>query len=197
MCGWKSKKSNRDPPQLHWTVRYLNLATSSNIWLWLSLEICVGLLTFSTSAEKPEVLGMIYRMVSTNTSNSSTISKLYVALVRPHLEYATQVWNPHLTKDINCLEKDQKFALRICSKNYHEPCQNLLEHTNYHHFKTGGCFCVYVLRTTALGPPMTGPCLVGAGPSPVLTGLSPPMIGPGPVGTGPSPVLTEQRLNLV
>ena len=133
---------------------------------------------------------MIYRMVSTNTSNSSTISKLYVALVRPHLEYATQVWNPHLTKDINCLEKDQKFALRICSKNYHEPCQNLLEHTNYHHFKPGGCFCVYVLRTTALGPPMTGPCLVGAGPSPVLTGLSPPMIGPGPVGTGPSPVLT-------
>ena len=75
-----------------------------------------------------KVLGIIYRMVSTNTSYGSTILKLYVALVRPHLEYAAQVWNPHLTKDINCLEKVQKFALRICSKHYHEPYQNLLEY---------------------------------------------------------------------
>ena len=72
------------------------------------------------------VLGIIYRNISPNTTNCLTFLKLYVALVRPHLEYAAQVWNPHLVKDINSLESVQKFALRICSKNYHETYQNLL-----------------------------------------------------------------------
>ena len=61
-----------------------------------------------------------------NIVSPSIILKLYVALVRPYLEYAVQVWNPHLSKDIINLEKVQKFALRICSKNYREPYENLL-----------------------------------------------------------------------
>ena len=36
-----------------------------------------------------------------------------------------QVWNPYLVKDINSLERVQKFALRICSKNSHETYQSL------------------------------------------------------------------------
>ena len=49
-----------------------------------------------------------------------TILHLHVSLVRPHLEYASQVWDPHLLKDICKLENVQKFALRICSGQYHE-----------------------------------------------------------------------------
>ena len=106
-------------------------------------------------------------MVSRNTSYGSTILKHYVALVRPHLEYATQVWNPHLTKDINCLEKVQKFALKICSKHYHEPYQNLLEYykipslqnrrlflclCTFHSFVNG---LVYLPNETFLPPAVT------------------------------------------
>ena len=36
-------------------------------------------------------------------------------MVRPHTEYASQVWNPHLQKDI---ERVQKFALRMCAKQW-------------------------------------------------------------------------------
>ena len=38
---------------------------------------------------------------------------LYVSLVRPHLEYAVQVWNPHLQGDIDKIERVQRKATRI------------------------------------------------------------------------------------
>ena len=54
------------------------------------------------------VLGMIMRaMVS---REKSIILKLCKALVRPHLEYCIQVWNRHLRKDIETLERVQRRA---------------------------------------------------------------------------------------
>ena len=34
---------------------------------------------------------------------------MYISLVRPHLEYASQVWNTYKTGEINSLEGVQKF----------------------------------------------------------------------------------------
>ena len=52
---------------------------------------------------------------------------LLSALVRPHLEHAAQVWNPYLEKDIQCIENVQKFALRICAKDYTASYVHLLD----------------------------------------------------------------------
>ena len=41
--------------------------------------------------------------------------KLYISLVRPHLEFAVQVWHPSLQKDIETIEKVQERATRIPS----------------------------------------------------------------------------------
>ena len=39
-------------------------------------------------------------------------------MVRPHLEYASDVWDPHLLKDKTLIENVQKFGLRICAKQW-------------------------------------------------------------------------------
>ena len=66
-----------------------------------------------TKAKK--MLGLSYRSFYPNTSASSLL-KLYSSLIRPLLEYACQVWNPYLTKNIEKLERVQVFALRLCVK---------------------------------------------------------------------------------
>ena len=65
------------------------------------------------------IIGILYRQFCSTGTHSSSVLKLYIALVRPHLEYAAQVRNPHLAKDILSLERVQKFRLRICLRNYH------------------------------------------------------------------------------
>ena len=51
-------------------------------------------------------------------SSTSSLLQLYSSLVRPHLEYVSQVWDPFLIKNIQKLESVQKFALRMCCKSW-------------------------------------------------------------------------------
>ena len=50
-----------------------------------------------------QVLGMILRNIT--YQENSLIVSLYKAIVRSHLEYCIQAWNPHLRKDIYIFEK--------------------------------------------------------------------------------------------
>ena len=62
-----------------------------------------------------KLVGMFYRNFY-KYSNQDTSLKLYKSLIRPHLEYASAVWSPHLAKDIKAIEDVQKFGLRVCTK---------------------------------------------------------------------------------
>ena len=73
-------------------------------------------------------IGILYRRFYQYCS-TSVLKCLYVALVRPHLEYAVPVWDPHLIKHIELLEKVQKFALKVCTKSWNQPYDTLLLQT--------------------------------------------------------------------
>ena len=52
---------------------------------------------------------------------------MYILLVRPNLEYASQVWSPYKVGEVNSLEHVQKFALRMCAKSWDTSYQELLQ----------------------------------------------------------------------
>ena len=60
----------------------------------------------------------------------SVCELLYLTYVRPHLEYAVAVWDPHQQGLINELESVQKFALRASAKNWKADYETLIKSCN-------------------------------------------------------------------
>ena len=89
--------------QVH-TFKYLGVLISSSLsWSPHIDAVC-------TKAR--QLLGLLYRRFYGLIDTKGMI-ELYRALIRPHLEYAVPVWAPHLAKDIDKLEKVQKFGLTL------------------------------------------------------------------------------------
>ena len=59
------------------------------------------------------ILGLISRTHYTEFKSKDTVLQLYKSLVRPHLEYCIQCWNPYYRKDSELMEKDQRRATRM------------------------------------------------------------------------------------
>ena len=76
--------------------------------------------------EKPS---LIYRMNRRfyQQSEPETLLRLYISLVRPHLEYASPVWSPYTIKDITLPENIQKFGCKLCTKQWDSGYEQLLE----------------------------------------------------------------------
>jgi len=103
------------------TFKYLGVILSSNLsWTPQVESVC-------TKARK--LLGLLYIHFHNNTG-TNTLLELYTTLVRPHLECAAPVWDPSIVNNIYKLEDAQKFALRVCTRQWNMGYQDLLELTN-------------------------------------------------------------------
>ena len=71
----------------------------------------------SKCATARKLLGLLYRRYYKHACEE-TLRQLYISIVRPHLEYAAPVWDPHLQKDCDILENVQKFACRMATKRW-------------------------------------------------------------------------------
>ena len=83
----------------------------------------------SVSLKGKILLAHLYRIFYGNVQPQYFLN-LYISLVRTHLEYACQVWDPYIQRSICQLESIQKFALQICTGQWHTRNGDLLE--NYH-----------------------------------------------------------------
>ena len=77
-----------------------------------------------------KILGFISRSV-TNRS-SEVILRLYLALVRPHLDYAAQFWSPYYRKDIDFLEVVQRRMTKMIQGMRNLPYRERLRRLNLH-----------------------------------------------------------------
>ena len=77
-------------------------------------------------AKTRRLTGMLYRQLY-QWSDPETLLKIYLSVIRPHLEYAAPVWSPNLIKDVNKLEHVHMFALRVCTKEWSMSYKDLLE----------------------------------------------------------------------
>ena len=75
-------------------------------------------------------LGFIRRSV-TNRS-PEVILKLYLSLVRPHLDYAAQFWSPYYRKDIESLEAVQRRMTKMVEGMRNIPYKERLKRLNLH-----------------------------------------------------------------
>jgi len=59
--------------------------------------------------------------------DASTMLRIYVTCVHPHLEFECQLWDPNTTKGIQSLELVQKFACEVCLKQWDMNYENMFE----------------------------------------------------------------------
>ena len=91
------------------SYKYLGVVINSNLtWSDHISKLC---------SKAKQQLGLLYRQFYKD-SDTSTLRALYITQVRPHLEYATPVWDPHLSKDIEAIESVQRFSTIIDSMTY-------------------------------------------------------------------------------
>ena len=83
----------------------------------------------SVCSKAKQILGLLYRRFY-NHAEGATLMQLYLSLIRPHLEYACPVWDPHTMKDKVLLEDVQKFALQMATKQWYSGYQELLDVMN-------------------------------------------------------------------
>ena len=84
-------------------------------WVFISSDLSWSNHIKVITSKARKQIGLLHRQFYKH-SHQDTLRALYVALIRPHLEYGIPVWDPHLVKDINALEAVQRFATKLCVK---------------------------------------------------------------------------------
>ena len=92
------------------SIKYLGLTIQCDLtWSNHIQNIC---------SKARRLVGLLFRQFN-HYAEPTTIKTLYLTLIRPKLEYASIVWDPYLVKDRKVLEDVQKFACRVCTKDWH------------------------------------------------------------------------------
>jgi len=107
------------------SYKYLEVLLSSDLsWTRHIQSLC---------SKARKLIGLIYHRFY-QLSSPESLLQMYLMLVRPHLEYASQVWNTSkidetdsISPTLDACKKVQKFALRVCSKEWNGSYDKLIQ----------------------------------------------------------------------
>ena len=111
-----------------WALRLLNLLNPIN-----SVRLLLLLLKLIEFCE-------LFFKKTSSCRDGVVLSKL-LSLVRPHLEYCIQACNPYLQRDIDTLEKVQRWATKMVSGLGKVPYEEWLKRLNFIKLKTKRIRC--------------------------------------------------------
>ena len=97
------------------------------------------------TAKSRRLVGLLYRQFY-KWSSPATLSRLYISLVRSHLEHAVSAWNLYLAKDINSLECVQRFTLKVCLKQWQLLNQSCLPDLSTRHKHLSLCYLYNIVN---------------------------------------------------
>ena len=104
-----------------------------------------------------------------NWENTSVLQSIYITCVHPHLEYAAQLWDLHIKRDIQMLESVQTFACKVCLKCWDMDYDNMLHcldlsllHVRHQHLKLITMFNIINGNSFSSGYLQSTPALVNS-----------------------------------
>ena len=109
--------TEKSPPEKKYFVELEQVESISYLGVILSSDLKLSKHIKSISGKARKILGMMKRNLWNCPKRIKEIA--YTSIVRPKLEYASAVWDPHLKKDIASLDRVQRKVSRFCSNNYH------------------------------------------------------------------------------
>ena len=90
-------------------IKYLGVSIASDLSWSQHIQ--------SITSKTRRLVGLLFRQYY-HYADTNVLKKLYVSLVRPHLEYAVPIWDPYTAKDCDLVESVQRFAGRVCLKSW-------------------------------------------------------------------------------
>jgi hypothetical protein len=126
--GRGKKKSAFDyfMPGVNGTPQRLEVSQNErDLGVIISDDLKLDIQVVSAATKANRMLGMLKK--SFRSRKLSLWKGLYITYIRPHLEYAIQVWSPHLQRDIDILERVQHRATKVITEIKHLPYEQRLQ----------------------------------------------------------------------
>ena len=123
-----TKKRSRYGPPIQLCIDGIGLERVNEfkyLGVWLTDTLGWSVHVNKTVRRASKQVGMTYRTFYQYASQS-TLLKLYLSHVRPLLEYASELWDPHQKVLVDSLERVQKFGLRMSCKQWRSDYESLL-----------------------------------------------------------------------
>ena len=124
-----SRKREPTLPSSSITINDSPIARVDDLGVWITSTLNWSLQVDHVCKKARRQIGFLYRRFYRH-ANRETFLQLYLSYVRPHLEYASAVWDPHQQGLITSLENVQKFALRAVTKDWKAGYEHLVSTCN-------------------------------------------------------------------